>query len=79
MVMHGGNGNGSGANLQISRKQFIDRSEDRDAVFLFSLGGTNRIRLDGGDESDAFAGRFQFAIDTKVIAAEGAGSDDGSA
>jgi hypothetical protein len=37
-------------------------------------GGAGRLRLDGGDQSDAEAGRLQFAIDAEVVFSEGTGT-----
>ena len=74
VMVHCGNGNRSRIEVKIGSQQFVDRSENRDAEFLFCLGRVRGIRIDRRDQGNSLAGRFQFAIDTKVIAAEGAGS-----
>jgi hypothetical protein len=77
-MMHRGDSNRSRIRAKIGSEQFVDRSEDWDAEFFFGLGRACRIRIDGCDESNSLAGRFQFAIDTKVIAAERAATNYGN-
>jgi hypothetical protein len=77
VVVKRGNGDRSGIELEIGGEQILDGSEDRDCKSGFSFCGPSRIGLDRCHKSHALIGRLQFAIDTKVIAAESAGSNYG--
>lgn len=79
MMEHGGHRNRGRVYAKIPSEQFFDRSKYRDGVICLGFRGTRSIRFDGGDKRDARPGRFKFTINAKVIAAEGAGSDDGNA
>lgn len=74
-----GNGDAGGVEAQIGGEQLVNGGEDRDAVFAGGFGGAGRVRLDSGDQGDRQAGRFEFTINTNVIAAESAGSGNGDA
>ena len=83
MMVHGGHGYRSRVELEIGRKQFIDRWKDRNSVFLRGVGGTRGIRFHGRRKNHALAGaavsrRFQLAIHAQMIAAERAGPDHGN-
>ena len=78
VMVHCGNGNRSRVEIKIGSQQFFNGSENRDAEFLFCLGRVRGIRIDRRDKGNSLTGRFQFAIDTKVIAAEGAAADHGN-
>ena len=49
------------------------------ANFDCGFGGACGVRLDSRDQSNALAGGLKFAVDTKMIAAECAGADNGNA
>jgi hypothetical protein len=68
-----------GVNVKVGRKQLIDGCEDRNGEFGSRIRGAGGFRLNPGDQSDSLAGSFEFAIDTKVIAAECAGAYNGNA
>jgi len=79
VVVDGGNGDGGGVEMEVGGEESFDRSEDGDCVLFGGVGGAGRVGLNCGGEGDTEAGRFQFAIDTKVIAAKSAGSGNGNA
>ena len=76
MVMHGGHCDRRGIEFEVGGKKFVNRSEDGDCEIFASFGRTQSLGLDGGNERNRLAEGFEFAIDTKVIAAKGAGSGD---
>jgi hypothetical protein len=79
MVMHGRNGNRGSIELEVGSQQFVNGGVDRDRVLGRGFGGAGCIRLDGGNESDTEPDRLKLAVDTKMVAAKGAGSGDGNA
>ena len=79
MVIHRGDGYRRGVKMQIGSEQFIDGSKDGNGEFRGSIVGARRIRFNRGDESNAFSSRFEFPIDTKMIATECAGANNGYA
>jgi hypothetical protein len=78
VVMHSGNGNRRRIQVQIRRKQFLYRGEDGDCVGRFRFGSARVVWFHCCNQSDALAGGLKFAVDTKMIAAECAGADDGN-
>jgi hypothetical protein len=60
--------------VQVFGHQFFYRRKDRDTVFGSSILGAARIWFDRGNKSDSEPTRFEFAIDTEMIATKGAGS-----
>jgi hypothetical protein len=79
LMVHCGHRHGSGIDMQIRGEHFINGSEDRNGKFGRGIGRSGAIRFNSGDQGHAFPGRFKFAIDTKVIAAECSGTDNGYA
>jgi len=79
VVVDGGNGYGRSVQMKVGRQKRFDAREKGDGVFLGGFGGAGWIGLNGGDECNTEPGRFQLAIDTKVIAAKGAGAGNGNA
>ena len=79
VVVGRGNSDTGCIEMKTSGEQRIDGGVDGDAVFVGGFGGAGRVRLEGGDQRDGQTGSFEFAIDTKMIAAESAGSGNGDA
>ena len=79
MVMDGGDRNRCGMDAEVGRKHLVDGRKDRDGEAGLDVCGARRIWFDSGNKLDCLAGSFQFAIDTKVIAAECSGSHHGNA
>lgn len=79
VVVNGGNGDGGGVEMKVGGEERTNAGEDGDGVFFSGFGGAGRVRIYGGHESNTEASRFQFAIDTKVIAAKSAGAGNGNA
>ncbi len=79
MMVHGGNGDAGGVQMQIGRQQFVHGREDGDCVFGCRIGCAGAVRFDGCHQCNAEAGLLQFAVNTKVIAAKGPGSGYGYA
>lgn len=77
-MLHSGNRDRSRINPKIGCKQFLDRSKNRYAEFVFCMRRVRGVRIDRCDQSYSLAGRFQFAIDTKVIPAKRAATDYGN-
>jgi hypothetical protein len=79
VMMDGRHGHAGRIEIEIGGEEFFDRGKDRDLVLRGCFPGASRIGLDGGNKRDTFTGRFQFAIDTEMVAAECARSGDGNA
>lgn len=79
VMLRSWNGYSCGVELEIGGEQFFDGGEDRDCIFGFGFRGAGRIGFDGRNESGALIGRFEFAVDTKMIASERPGSNYGNA
>ena len=77
--MNRGHRNRGSFDIQIRRKDFIDGSEDRNGKTGPGIGGARSVRFDSGNESNAFARILKLTIDTEVVAAERAGSNNGNA
>ncbi len=76
-MMDGGDADGCGVEGEVGGEQLVDRREGRDVVGraegraalgdrFYERGQLNKLRLS----------KFEFAINAKVIAPEGAGADD---
>jgi hypothetical protein len=78
MVVHGGDGDRGGVNLEIGSQQLSHSCEDGDVVFGGMIGGTRGVGLNSSDQGNALASLFQFAIDAEVIAAERSSSGNGN-
>jgi hypothetical protein len=76
--MHGGNCDGRRVDMQIRCKQLVDRGEYGDCIAGFCFGSACAVRFHCGNQNDTLTGSLKFAVDTKMIAAECAGADDGN-
>jgi hypothetical protein len=56
MVLQGGNGNGSGVEIEVGCEELLDGGEDRDGVFGPGFRGACGIGLNCGDKSDTLVG-----------------------
>jgi hypothetical protein len=74
-----GDGDGGCVEMQICAEQFFDGIEDGDRKFRSCLRGARAVGLDSGDKGHTLAGSLQIAVDTKMIAAECAGANNGYA
>jgi hypothetical protein len=79
MMVHGGDGYAGGVEMEVGGEQLHNRGIDRNCVLGRFCRGTGRVRLDGGNEANAQPGCFQFAVDTKMVAAKGSGPGNGDA
>jgi hypothetical protein len=70
VMMDRGHGDAGGLKIEIGGEQLADGSKDRNLVLCRGFLGASRIGLDGGNQRYAFIGRFQFAVDAEMIAAE---------
>ena len=73
-MLYSWDGNADRVEAQVFGQQLFYRRKDRDAAFGSSLLGTASVWFDGSDKRDSEPSRLEFAIDTKMIATEGAGS-----
>ena len=73
-MMNRRNRDRSRVQVKIRSQQFFNRTEYRNRILCRCLGRPCTIRLNGYDKGYALARRLQFAIDTKMIAAERAGA-----
>jgi len=78
MVMHGGDCDGRRIEVEIRREQLVNRLEYGDSEGRFRLGGACPVRFHCSNQSDALSGGLKFAVDTKMVAAECAGADNGN-
>ena len=76
--MDGGDADGGGVKWACGEGCF-DRRKGGDGEFLCGFGCDGGVGVDDGGELDGLAALFEFAVDAKVVAAEGSGSDDGYA
>jgi hypothetical protein len=79
VVMDRGHGNTGGVEMKVGHKHFVCCGKDRDGVVRGGLGCARGVGLNGGDQRDRLPGRFKLAIDTKMVAAEGARAGNGDA
>jgi len=79
VMMDGRHGDAGSIEIEIGGEEFFDGGKDRDLVLRGCFPGASRIGLDGGNKRDALTGRFQFAIDAEMVAAECARAGDGDA
>ena len=79
-VLSGGHADGGRVETECSSVEFVCRSEGGDAVLRTELQATLCIGIDKSDELHQFGVRgLKFAVDAKVVAPEGARTDDGNA
>jgi len=62
--------------IQIRREQFFNRTKNWNGILLRRLFSPRFIRLNSRDKRNALSGRFQFAIDTKMIPAKRPGANN---
>ena len=79
MMRGRGDGYGCRMDAEVGCEHLVDGRKDRDGEAGLDVCGARRIWFDSGNKLDCLAGSFQFAIDTKVIAAECSGSHHGNA
>ena len=83
MMMHRGHGDAGCIELQAriapGGQQFFHRRKDGNRVPGRGVGGTGRIRLNGSHKGNTQPRRFQFAVNTEMVLAEGAVSGHGNA
>lgn len=78
-VMHGGHADGCGVERQVSSEELWKRREGWDVVGRGERCAALGVRFDKSGELNEFGvSEFQFSIDAKVIAPEGAGTNDGN-
>ena len=77
--MDGGDADGRGVERACGCEGGFDSAECRDAEFLPGFLGDVGVAVDDGGELYGLAALFKFAIDAKMVATEGSGSDDGDA
>ena len=78
-VVDGGDADGGCVEWAYLCEAGLDGCEAGYGELLRGVGGDGGVTVDDGDELDGFAGLFEFAVDTKVVAPEGSRSDDGDA
>lgn len=61
---------------QICSQQLIRRTKHRDCILRSNFGSAHLIRFNSGNEANALAGCLKIAIDTKMVAAERARSNN---
>ncbi len=74
--MDGGNADAGGLQLQMRCEQGFGGVEGRDGVGFGGAAADVGVGVDDGRELNGSAGGFEFAVDTEMIAAEGAGAND---
>ena len=77
--MHGWDADRGGVERARCGEALFDGGEGGDAEFCCGFGGGGGVAVDDGGELDGLAGLFEFAVDTEMIAPEGARSDNGDA
>ena len=70
MMMRRRNGDTRGVEPQIGHQQFAHRRKNWNRIFFRRLRCAARVRFNRGNQCDSQSSRFQFAVDTKVIAAK---------
>lgn len=70
-MLHRRHCDGSGVEAQIGVQHLFDGRKHWYAVGRFGFSGAACIGFEGRDEFNAGAGGFEFAVDTKVVAAKG--------
>lgn len=78
--MDGGDADAGGVEVEVGRQQSVERGVAGDSE---ALGGLSEVRFagvnDGHELDEAGMRGLELAVDAEVIAAEGAGTDDGYA
>jgi hypothetical protein len=70
VMMDRGNGHAGRIEIEIGGQEPFNRRKDGNLVLLGGFLGASRIWFDRRDKRNAFTGRFQFAVDAEMIAAE---------
>jgi hypothetical protein len=78
VMLHGGHGHAGGMNVKFRGEQFFGSCKDGNGELRGCFLRTDRVGLDGGNESDAEAGSLKLAQNAQMIAAECAGAGDGN-
>jgi hypothetical protein len=79
MMMNGRHSHRCRVEAQILLEQLFNRRQDRNTVLCFGFRGAAWVGLDGRGQHHARPRLLQFAIDTKMVAAEGPCSGDSDA
>jgi hypothetical protein len=79
VVMNRRHGHAGSVHAKVGSKQRIDAWENGNRIFFLYFGGTGWVRLNGSDKRNTCWSRFQLMKDTKMVAAEGAGSGNSDA
>ena len=79
-VMDGGDADGCGAEREVGGEEFGEGGEGRDVVGSGEGGAARCVGFDeSGELNELGMSEFELAVDAKMIAPEGAGTDDGDA
>jgi hypothetical protein len=79
-VMEGGDADGCGVEVELRGEEVVDGREGGDVAGGGYGGAARRVGFDEGGEVDELGvSLFELAVDAEMIAAEGAGPDDGYA
>ncbi len=79
MMVHSGNGDAGGVEMEIGRQQFVHGREDGNCILGCRVGGAGAVGFDGCHQRNAEPGLLQFAVNTKMIATKSPGSGYGYA
>jgi hypothetical protein len=75
-MIDGGNGDGGGLDLAVSGKELIQRSEGSAVKFVGNRVGSGHVSVDDPEQTQRLTPLFKLLVDTSVIAAERADTDD---